>query len=1081
MAVTGGSLTAPGVMAFISSCSENLLPTIASVSISGWCRLYCTGLSRDICLTGGCDPLQRTAVGDGNEEGVHDSYGSTEFPGISRNGEISSVVELRLFPVIMSGATVYAPRGSLKATADSVDGGEIAVRRIDGYRTHYWNRPDLDRLAWRGGWYFTGDVGQLDYSPNTGTGSASGPRLKIIDRVKSLEELYWHGDSKWVEAVSLEETVYRSCVCVDQIVLASDRNRSGLVAIVVPTLEFLRGWEARTGRQLPTACEHRLGSVEAAAAVPQELQDELLGALQRAGRSCRAWEIPVAVLVSLSRWTEVGGLQGEESLLTITGKVKRGSVKRLYMAAMNAKYGELEVAAAEVDAFVESAPTLPSCVAADTDADTLPSSVAADTDADSARLIHRAKVLAEVLRAQAEVERFSRQQQEFMSRRDHLLTQCQARTHKKGSRVCDTTVYRKGQPVLDASGKAKQAWTARARDWLGGDADTFSFDRVCDIDSSGSLLARDAIVPIPSCCPSTDMRVKLVHDVPIARYRYLRSLGVAEDMAEPIAALSMEPIGWLRQRIAQNASFCQRVGCPPRAVRLVFEEALLDDDTIALNVAGIADNSELTVEIEEDPVLLSSPYYKLPRTASRQLNECFGRLRAVGLRIRENEMAWMAAWRQNRETAQQAVSAAVLAMEEETTRMLKSYGRTWSSELAAARLGKHSKSYPDTIGRHLSTDDMCTHMRRTTTATATILDHNGIDEPPLVTSVRSMVSALIRGHRQILHCTEAVGEVAFPAERDAAFEELTELVTELRDLGDELDVETRQLPVTWTLDLDWVCPPDVRSTCQCVMGCGLTVFVDELERHTNMFTACDASIGVVPEDFDDGRQGTTMGGSLAIICDISGAEIDPEDNELLPRLGEADTLLPARTARMHSIESGLNRKPIYFDYLAFLHGSAAEAQQANVPGSAAAIELLSNFDIHCDDTWVKDKQNVYWLHEYVKRGRNLGKQDTPASMITAAFDAFEHRPCLAVPSLTLVPDSALPRLSSRLVLADAAGLSIAKRNGFLWLTYGHVGKLATRIAKGLCSLLPRHSKVAISGYNDFEWIIADFSVTALAY
>jgi hypothetical protein len=123
MAVTGGSLTAPGVMAFISSCSENLLPTIASVSISGWCRLYCTGLSRDICLTGGCDPLQRTAVGDGNEEGVHDSYGSTEFPGISRNGEISSVVELRLFPVIMSGATVYAPRGSLKATADSVDGG----------------------------------------------------------------------------------------------------------------------------------------------------------------------------------------------------------------------------------------------------------------------------------------------------------------------------------------------------------------------------------------------------------------------------------------------------------------------------------------------------------------------------------------------------------------------------------------------------------------------------------------------------------------------------------------------------------------------------------------------------------------------------------------------------------------------------------------------------------------------------------------------------------------------------------------------------------------------------------------------
>lgn len=1011
------------------------------------------------------------AVGDGNEEGVHDSYGSTEFPGISRNGEISGDVELRLFPVVMHGKTVYAPKGSLDATAESLDGGEIAVRRKDGSRTHYWNRPDLDSTTWRGGWYFTGDVGQLDYTSHC----SSGPRLKIIDRVNSLEELYWHGDSKWIEAVKLEETVYSCCAEVANVVLTSDRNRSGLLAIVVPVPTFLRNWEARTGQQLPLASAYRMGSAEASSAVPRELQAEILGILQRAGqlRSCKPWEIPVGVVVSLSSWTERDGSLGEEGLLTITGKTKRGSVKRLYLSATNARYGELEIAAAAVTAAAaaqkntvnECPPALPLENAA----------LATNTVHSAAELVGRAKQLVQVLCAQEQIERFSRQQQDYLSRSDH---QTQTQTHKKGSRVCDTTVYMKGKPLLDASGKIVEAWTARARDWLSGDADDFYFDRVCDIDPSGNMLKSDAIVAIPSSCPPTDIDVKVVQDLPIERYHYLCSLGAGEDMAETIQAMSLEPIGWFRQRVAMNASFCMRVNCHPRMVRLIFEGRHLDDDSIPLNVAGIVDGSELTVEIEQEPGVVSSPYYCLPRSAAEQLNQCFGRIRDVGLRIRENEETWMAKYKGDREVAEQAVLAAVATMEEDTMRMLSSYGRTWSQEMAAARLSKHSEWYPNTIGVHISPDDS-SHMRHTITAKE-ILDHDGVikpTEPPLLTSLRGVLSALICGHRQVLHCTEAVGAVAFPADRDTAFKQLTELVVELRDLGDELDVETRQLPITWTLDLDWVCPPAVRATCRCVMGCGKTVFVDELEAHTNMFTLCDAAIGVVPDDFDDGRQGTTMGGSLAVICDISGAEIDPEDNELLPEPGGDDKTLPTRTARMHSIESGVNRKPIFFDTLCFLHQSLAEAQQASVLGSAAAIELLQNFDEHHDDNWVADKQNVYWLHEYVKRGRNLGKKDTPASMITAAFDAFELRPCLAIPSHHILPDSALPRLSSRLALADAAGLSAKERDGFVWLSYGQVGELATRIAKSFCSLLPPRSTIAISGYNDWEWIIADFAIS----
>jgi long-chain acyl-CoA synthetase len=116
----------------------------------------------------------RSCMSDGNEAGVHDSYGSTEFPGISRNGEISGEIELKLEPVELGGKLVYSPQGT------PCPRGEIVVRRKDGLRTQYWQRPELDAAAWRDGWFRTGDVGALDYSQNPG------PHLSIVDRVKAL-------------------------------------------------------------------------------------------------------------------------------------------------------------------------------------------------------------------------------------------------------------------------------------------------------------------------------------------------------------------------------------------------------------------------------------------------------------------------------------------------------------------------------------------------------------------------------------------------------------------------------------------------------------------------------------------------------------------------------------------------------------------------------------------------------------------------------------------------------------------------------------------------------------------------------
>ena len=87
--------------------------------------------------------------------GVIDSYGSTEFPGISNNGEIAPDVELKLVPC--HGG--YSPDDTPNPR------GEILVRRKNGKRTYYWKNEKLTSSVWDAdGWYHTGDVGELCYT-----------------------------------------------------------------------------------------------------------------------------------------------------------------------------------------------------------------------------------------------------------------------------------------------------------------------------------------------------------------------------------------------------------------------------------------------------------------------------------------------------------------------------------------------------------------------------------------------------------------------------------------------------------------------------------------------------------------------------------------------------------------------------------------------------------------------------------------------------------------------------------------------------------------------------------------------------
>ena len=129
-----------------------------------------------------------------------------------------------------------------------------------------------------------------------------------------------------------------------------------------------------------------------------------------------------------------------------------------------------------------------------------------------------------------------------------------------------------------------------------------------------------------------------------------------------------------------------------------------------------------------------------------------------------------------------------------------------------------------------------------------------------------------------------------------------------------------------------------------------------------------------------------------------------------------------------------------------------------------------------------------------------GKDDTPASLITRACDAFGPRRALGVPDFdTLPPQTKLPpspsqptgsddgdscsggavlaRVTDRTILPAAAAIALEPADGFLWLHYSGLGVLVDRIARGLVELgLAAGSYVAISGYNDFEWAAADFAV-----
>ena len=277
----------------------------------------------------------------------------------------------------------------------------------------------------------------------------------------------------------------------------------------------------------------------------------------------------------------------------------------------------------------------------------------------------------------------------------------------------------------------------------------------------------------------------------------------------------------------------------------------------------------------------------------------------------------------------------------------------------------------------------------------------------------------------------------FTSSEQLLWDELDKELLRLREIGDSQDVDTRSLPVTWRLDVQWISAPKQKTT-QCMFGCGRLIVSSQLTEHTNNFNGpCNMEIGISTDDVS-----TQMGGDQSVYCDSTGSIIDHEEYESTTKP------LPYRSPRYHNIDNHRDRR---FD----VHN-----------------KILHANNITDQPQWILDKQHIFWLHKYTCAGKDLGFFDTPASLISRSCDAFENRPALGISMRQLNR----PRCTSVWTLPEAVGIKPIIHNNSYWLDYKGVWRIVSSVAEIIRSKYPTGTFIALLGYNELEWIVSDFAI-----
>jgi len=140
--------------------------------------------------------------------------------------------------------------------------GEVWAR-AGNYMREYWNRPEETELAFRDGWYHTGDAGYVD----------SGGYVYLVDRVKDM--IVSGGENVYSAEVENAVASHPAVTQVAVIGIPSERWGEAVLAIVVPhpgaavTEDEIKAWarERIAGYKVPKVVEFRTDPLPLSAAM----------------------------------------------------------------------------------------------------------------------------------------------------------------------------------------------------------------------------------------------------------------------------------------------------------------------------------------------------------------------------------------------------------------------------------------------------------------------------------------------------------------------------------------------------------------------------------------------------------------------------------------------------------------------------------------------------------------------------------------------------------------------------------------------------------------------------------------------
>jgi long-chain acyl-CoA synthetase len=236
---------------------------------------------------------------------IHEGYGLTE---------TSPVIAVNT-PKTHRLGTVGKPLANVKVKI--ADDGEILVRGPSVFQG-YWNKPKETNEALSGGWFKTGDIGQLD---------ADG-FLSVTDRKKDLIKT---SGGKFVAPQPLENSLKHNPLIAEAVVLGDKRKFPAV--LIAPAFPLLEDW-ARSNQVVFYSREELCANPKVGA-----LYEGMVAELNRGLSRFEQLKRTMVIAEELS---------AENGTLTTSMKLRRHAVVERYKKKIDAMYEK-----AEAEGFVE--------------------------------------------------------------------------------------------------------------------------------------------------------------------------------------------------------------------------------------------------------------------------------------------------------------------------------------------------------------------------------------------------------------------------------------------------------------------------------------------------------------------------------------------------------------------------------------------------------------------------------------------------------------------------------------------------------------------------------------------------------